>query len=239
MNAANPREHRTERWTPPPAAGTVGPIVTDRDGIANAKARLRRVVLDALAGLAPDRRRADAVLVTRYLVGLVPVAGAGTILAFLSMPTEVDTWPMIRWAWRRGKRIAVPRILAAGANAAGSADVQRMEAVHLAPADVPRAADHPSVRPDAYGILTVPGAPAVPASAIDVVLVPSVAIDRRGNRLGRRGGYYDRFLAQPDLRAARIAPALGPQLVDRVPVEAHDVPVDRVVTPAGVLRFER
>jgi len=228
-----------ERWTPTSPAGTVGPIVTERDGIANAKSRLRREILDALAALAPNRRCAESVLVTRRLVGLVPVAGARTILAFLSMPTEIDTWPIIRWAWRHGRRVAVPRIRTGGANAPQAPGVQHMEATLLTPVEVPRAVDHPAVRPGPYGILMVPDAPAVPASEIDVVLVPSVAVDRYGNRLGRRGGYYDRFLAQADLRAGRIAPALGPQVVDRVPVEAHDVPVDMVVTAAGVRRFER
>jgi len=222
--------------------------VTERDGIGNAKARLRREVLDVLARLSPDQRLADGILVTRHLVRLIPVAEAGTIMVFLSMPPEVDTWPLIRWAWRRGKRIAVPRLVRNTPDAEAGARVQSMVAVRLAPADVARAADHPAVRsllppdayaPGAYGILTVPGAPVVPPGEIGVVLVPSVAIDRRGNRLGRGGGCYDRFLAQPDLRAARIAPAFASQVVDHVPTDAHDVPVDRVVTAGGVLRFER
>ncbi|MBL7140298.1 MAG: 5-formyltetrahydrofolate cyclo-ligase [Planctomycetes bacterium] len=213
--------------------------MAERDGIVNAKARLRREILDGLARLSPDERLAAGILVTRHLVRLIPVAEADTIMVFLSMPTEVDTWPLIRWAWRCGKRIAVPRLGRNTPNAEAGARVQSMAAVHLPPAGAARAAGHPAVRPGAFGILTVPDAPVVPTGDIDVVLVPCVAVDRRGNRLGRGGGYYDRFLSQPDLRAARIVPAFRPQVVDHVPTDERDVPVDMVVTAGEVLRFER
>jgi 5,10-methenyltetrahydrofolate synthetase len=66
----------------------------------------------------------------------------------------------------------------------------------------------------------------------DTILVPGVAFDRRGGRLGRGGGFYDRFLAQwPDVR--RVGIAFSEQLVAAVPREIHDVPVDAVVTEDG------
>jgi 5-formyltetrahydrofolate cyclo-ligase len=66
-----------------------------------------------------------------------------------------------------------------------------------------------------------------------VVLVPGVAFDSAGGRLGRGGGFYDRFLATPGLRARRIAVCFACQVVDRVPVEPHDAEVDAIVTEDG------
>lgn len=96
------------------------------------------------------------------------------------------------------------------------------------------------LQPGRFGIL-VPSAPAGAAERIsdaDLVLVPAVAVDRSGNRLGRGGGYYDRSLAlvRP---GTRILAILDPEdVLDHVPVEPHDHAVHGVVTPGEVLDFE-
>lgn len=74
--------------------------------------------------------------------------------------------------------------------------------------------------------------PALP----DVVVVPAVAFSRDGHRLGQGGGWYDRFLARvrPDCRTVGVA--FREQLVDELPLEPHDVALDRVVTDAGIAR---
>jgi 5-formyltetrahydrofolate cyclo-ligase len=213
--------------------------VADSSDRADAKARVRRQVAAALARLSPDRRRAAAIAVVRHLQTLPAVTEAGTVMAFLSLPTEIDTWPVIRWAWDCGKRVAIPRVDEAQAGAAGREAVRTMAPVLLEPADAASAAAHPAVRPGAFGILTAPDAPLVPAGEIDVVLVPCTAVDRRGNRLGKGGGFYDRFLARPEVRAVRIAPAFGEQVLGAVPVGERDKPVDMIVTEDGVLRFNR
>lgn len=205
---------------------------TDR---ADAKARLRRDVAAALARLRADRRRRAGIAAARRLALLPAVAEAGTLMAFLSLPTEIDTWPAIRWAWNAGKRVAVPRMEAAP----GAGAVRTMAPVRLEPADVTSVSDHPALRPGAFGILTAPEAPVVPPEEIDVVLVPCMAVDRRGNRLGKGGGYYDGFLARPEVRAVRIALALREQVLDAVPVGEGDEPMDRIVTEDEVLRFDR
>ena len=71
---------------------------------------------------------------------------------------------------------------------------------------------------------------------VDLVLVPGVAFDRQGNRLGYGGGYYDRFLQQ--CAAPRVALAFATQLVDHVPTEPHDLRVHAVVTDEEVIRIE-
>lgn len=83
-----------------------------------------------------------------------------------------------------------------------------------------------------------PGAPWLPASAVStagVVLVPALAVDRRGVRLGRGGGFYDRTLAlcRPD--AKLVAVVRDSEILDEVPGEPHDIPVTHALTPAGGL----
>jgi 5-formyltetrahydrofolate cyclo-ligase len=213
--------------------------VADSSEPADAKARARRKVAAALVALSPGRRRAAGIAVARHLEALPAVAEAGTVMVFLSLPTEIDTWPVIRWAWDRGKRVAVPRIQPGrGGNDTPVRD-RPMVPVLLAAADVASVSAHPAVRPGAFGILTAPQAPTVPPEEIDVVLVPCQAVDRKGNRLGRGGGFYDRFLAGPGMRAVRIAPALKEQVLDAVPVTERDEPMDMIVTEGEVLRFHR
>lgn len=76
----------------------------------------------------------------------------------------------------------------------------------------------------------------VPPEQLDALVVPGVAFDRRGHRLGYGGGHFDRLLARVRPGTVVVGVAFGVQVVDAVPREAHDVPVDVVVTEAGALR---
>ncbi|HEY5663063.1 MAG TPA: 5-formyltetrahydrofolate cyclo-ligase [Ilumatobacter sp.] len=76
-------------------------------------------------------------------------------------------------------------------------------------------------------------APPDDPGAIDVVIVPGLAFTRRGDRLGQGGGWYDRVLAGVRDDCVTIGVAFAPQLVDELPVEPHDRPVDLVVTEHG------
>ncbi|MDE6243728.1 MAG: 5-formyltetrahydrofolate cyclo-ligase, partial [Muribaculaceae bacterium] len=67
---------------------------------------------------------------------------------------------------------------------------------------------------------------------MELIVVPAVAYDRRGNRLGRGKGYYDRLLATT--KASKIGVAYEFQVVDDIPAESHDVPVDIVITENGI-----
>jgi 5-formyltetrahydrofolate cyclo-ligase len=70
----------------------------------------------------------------------------------------------------------------------------------------------------------------VPPMKIDLIVTPGLAFDARGSRLGRGGGFYDRFLAEPQLVAARVGIALDEQIVDAVPTDSWDVSMHAVVT---------
>jgi 5-formyltetrahydrofolate cyclo-ligase len=154
---------------------------------------------------------------------------AELVLAFLSMPGEIDTEPLIGAARRAGKAVAVPRI---------EGDLLRF---HLVPADagpLPR---------DRWGIpVPDPSWPPAPVSGAPgggpmLIVVPGLAFDRRGNRLGRGKGFYDRFLAGLETarhgRFTAIGLCLSVQVVEEVPTDAQDRPVDGVATDAETMMF--
>jgi 5-formyltetrahydrofolate cyclo-ligase len=203
--------------------------------VTSAKADLRRQVRARLAALTPQRRREAGAAVARRLAALPAVAAARTVLVFISLPTELDTWPIIRWAWAVGNRVAVPRVEGPpGAPPAGRTIVP----VLLPPSAAAAPASHPSLASGAYGILEpVAACEVLPLAEIDVILAPCLAIDRAGRRLGKGGGFFDRMLADVRLRATVIVVAMAEQVVDEVPVAPHDRPVPLAVTDAEVLRF--
>jgi 5-formyltetrahydrofolate cyclo-ligase len=90
--------------------------------------------------------------------------------------------------------------------------------------------------PGVFGILEPRGSEVVEPGAIDFVLVPARGFDRQGNRLGRGGGYYDRYMSHPDFHAIRCGIAFAAQVLDAIPHDAHDLPVEVLVTEEGVLR---
>ena len=72
---------------------------------------------------------------------------------------------------------------------------------------------------------------------VDLVVIPGVAYDSAGNRIGYGGGYYDRLLSQTEKKLLVVAPAFEEQIVDQIPAEEHDVKVDIIVTDKRILRI--
>ena len=176
---------------------------------------------------------------TERVKHLAAVQSARTLMTYLSLPTEIDTWPIIRWAWREGKRVLVPRIEPGPPGVETPMRERRMAAVALRPAEIDSVAKHPDVRTGPLGILEVGGAEPTPPSEIDVILAPCQAVDRSGNRLGKGGGFFDRFLADSAVRAKRIVLAFHVQVLDEVPVEPCDQRVEMAVTDAEILSFNK
>lgn len=154
-------------------------------------------------------------------------ARCDVLLTFLSMPHEVDTSPMIAAALAQGKSVAVPRI--------EGGDIHFL----LLPgetADLPR---------DAWGIpVPDPAWTQLDLSRFSrpLMAAPGLAFDRRGNRLGRGKGFYDRFLAAARAAAPRllvIGVGLDEQVVRDVPHTPADVPLDGVVTDREVVLVAR
>lgn len=145
---------------------------------------------------------------------------ARCVMVFAPLPWEINVMPLALVALECGVQVCVPRV-----------DWDRRQMVPALVKDW--AAD---LLPDRHGLLNPrPDAPVAPVESIDAVLVPGLAFDREGRRLGRGGGYYDRLLSDPRLRAVRLGVGFSVQVVDTVPVGAHDCSVEWVVTDLGVI----
>ena len=77
----------------------------------------------------------------------------------------------------------------------------------------------------------------VSAADVDLMIVPALAIDQKGNRLGKGKGFYDRYLSTLEAPPALVAVVYDEELVEHIPAEAHDQPVDAVVTPTQTVHF--
>jgi 5-formyltetrahydrofolate cyclo-ligase len=183
---------------------------------------LRETMLAARLRLGPDERAARSRAACDRLVALPEFRAARCVALYASIGAEVDTGPIARAGAAAGKQLAWPRL------AAGS---RQLEFAACAPEDLltgPRGTREPP-----------PAAPPVPLDALDLVVVPGVAFDELGWRLGRGGGYYDATLAALPVHVLRVALAFDLQLVPAVPGEAHDAAVHLVVTEARLVRAPR
>ncbi|MFE2055351.1 5-formyltetrahydrofolate cyclo-ligase [Streptomyces sp. NPDC056465] len=190
------------------------------------KQLLRRELLAARRLLTSEDVRTAAAVLASAAGDLPELAGARTVAAYVSVGREPGTHALLDTLRARGVRVLLPVLMADN-----DLDWAAFEgAEHLVPAG--------------RGLLEPDGARLGPQAVLDAdaVLLPGLAVDGRGMRLGRGGGSYDRVLAR--LAAGGARPALVVLLYDgevvaRVPEEPHDHPVDAVVTPAGARRFPR
>ncbi|MFF2651843.1 5-formyltetrahydrofolate cyclo-ligase [Streptomyces sp. NPDC058045] len=192
------------------------------------KRTLRRRFLSVRNRCTEDDVRAAAEVVARQALDLPELAAAGTVAAYVSVGSEPGTGPLLDALYARGVRVLLPVLLP---------DNDLDWAPYEGPGSLV-----PVRRPGLMELLEPAGGRLGPAAvlAADAVLLPGLAVDAHGTRLGRGGGSYDRVLAR--LAAAGTGPALvvllyDAEVVERLPAEAHDRPVDAVVTPGGVHRF--
>lgn len=191
----------------------------------------RREVLQVRNGLTADDVQAHADALARRALALPELAEARTVAAYVSVGSEPGTLALLDALRARGVRVLLPALLPDNDLAWG---------VYRGP-DSLLPAEHGGGR---MTLLEPAGERLRPRAVTetDAVLLPGLCVDSRGMRLGRGGGSYDRVLAR--LERARVRPALVVllydwEVVERVPQEPHDRPVDAVVTPSGVRRFGR
>ena len=178
-------------------------------------------------GTALDTVRADrgAVSHTAQLVALATAVGARSVACFVSVRGEPDTAGFLAWAHAAGVRVMLPRSLSDGL----------LEWVSFTPGGFTQGAfDIPE-----------PVGPAIPPGALasaDLLLIPAAAVDINGMRLGWGRGFFDRQLAALSRNGPGTAPPVyavvwEDEVLDSVPTEPHDVPVDGAVTEVRALHF--
>ena len=182
------------------------------------KGELRRAVRAQEAAIPEETLRASGAAICEKVLELPEFAVAKTVFCFVGVGREVDTAPILRRVLAEGKRLCVPLCLGRG--------VMELRAVTRLD----------ELTPGAYGIPEPPAhSPAVPPHEVDLAVLPCVTCSAAGGRLGRGGGYYDRFLAQYEGPAAALCRAA--LLQEELPLEPHDRPVSMVVTETNILRF--
>lgn len=182
------------------------------------KRSLRLLACELRDALPAEARAAAAEAVARRLASLPELAAARTVLGYAATASEIDPAAALAHLRSLGTRVAYPRVEGAGALSL-------------------RVADPRDLAPGAYGIPEPPpGAEKVPPAEVDAVIVPGIAFDTACSRLGHGAGYYDRLLAGLRSSTTLIGVAFDAQVLDRIPVEAHDVPMDVLVTPSLVIR---
>ncbi|HEY4329617.1 MAG TPA: 5-formyltetrahydrofolate cyclo-ligase, partial [Phycisphaerae bacterium] len=167
------------------------------------KNQLRAQMKVFLAGLSPAQRHANSVAACHQLLATREFKNAQMIMIFLSMPTEVETSTLAVKAWQACKSVAVPRV---------DWESKRMEPVEIRSLDVGMKTTGPGVGGGGGGVREPVTGTTVPLGLIDMIVVPGMAFDRRGYRVGRGRGFYDRFLSQQDFQGIRCALCFQEQL---------------------------
>lgn len=190
------------------------------ENISARKKFLRREINLRLKTLSQEERvKFSRAVVEKFLASTV-YKNSAVIMAYLSTAEEIQLNEFISTALDDGKILAVPFI-----------ERREMQAVRLPNLD--------ALEVGAYKILTVKRdiRKIIDAEKIDCVITPGLAFDAEYNRLGKGGGYYDKFLSRA-VNAKKIALAYDCQLVEKVPIEPNDLKVDAVITPTKILEGE-
>ncbi len=188
------------------------------------KKKIRDEIREQVMRLSPEWVAWASERVQEFVLGMEELQAAGRVCVYLAMPREVQTKAIVATCLAAGKELYVPAF--------------REEKCRYEPALY----EGGTLVAGRHGALE-PAEPAwleddFRAGGIDFVIVPGLAFDRNGARLGRGGGHYDRFLGTKLLRAAfRLGLAFGFQLVDAVPCDAHDERMNAMCTEEDVCRF--
>ena len=180
------------------------------------KGQLRTTLIRRLKQQEEHERRRSSEEIWRKVIRLTAFRRARTVCCYVALPYEVQTWRMIEEMLIRGKRVVVPLAQ------------PRTKQLLLSEVRDPTT----ELARGAFGVRE-PVASArrpVPVRELDLVLVPGIAFDRQGHRLGHGHGYFDRLLARIPKAIPTIGLAFRFQLHDRLPTAAHDLAVSRVLT---------
>ena len=163
-----------------------------------------------------EGRGEKSILIKKTLFSLPEFQKAGTILFYSSIKSEVETMTMIETALLLGKRVVLPAI-----NKSSQAlDLFEVKSIS-------------ELSKGVFGIPEPQKIFPVEKEEIELAVLPGIVFDRRGYRIGYGYGYYDRLLK--DLKIPRIGIAFEPQIIDAIPSEPHDVPVNKIISENRII----
>lgn len=180
---------------------------------------VRNKGIEARLALPPHSVREKSEKIMERLFSLDDFIGASTVMFYIDMRNEVETKSAVERAFDMGKRVIVPKVKKGyGLLAIEIHSLKELE-------------------PGTFGVLEPVKNEEIPLEDIDLVVVPGVAFNEMGFRLGYGGGYYDNFLPKLRKDAKKVAVAFDMQLVEDLPTEPHDVRMDMIVTETKLHKF--
>lgn len=179
------------------------------------KRSLRKEILAQRNELPEEAVAEKSQRIRKRLLALAEFKKAKVVMFYVAKDKEVRTERIIRESLRMGKRVAVP--------------LSRVEERNLIPLLL---TDYGELIPGAYGILEPEKKchRPIPLKNLELIIVPGVAFDRQGQRLGFGGGFYDNFLGKVPANIPRLGLAFELQMVEELPVGGNDAPVDGIIT---------
>jgi 5-formyltetrahydrofolate cyclo-ligase len=183
------------------------------------KRKLRERVIDERLQLLPEEVKEKSGKIMAKLLSTEDYKKAKAVMFYVDMRNEVMTKDAIEKTLANGKRVVVPKVKKGYGLLA--IEIQGLE----------------ELLPGTFGVLEPTEKEEIALKDIDVVVVPGVAFDRKGHRIGYGGGYYDNFLPRLRPDAKRIAVAFEMQMKHSIPIESHDVKMDMIITEEMVYTF--
>ncbi|MEA3485271.1 MAG: 5-formyltetrahydrofolate cyclo-ligase [Candidatus Aerophobetes bacterium] len=189
------------------------------------KALLRKRILSLRRSLSYEETGRKSDKVKERLFGLSVFYEARVILFYLSLPDEVQTQQMIKVALKLNKIVGVPLVKLKERDILPVELKSFNEGLTVGPLGIPQPEE------GRYQPLSL--------NKIDLVIIPGIVFDARGNRIGFGMGFYDRFLKRISSRARAVALAFELQLVSTIPSQLHDIQVDYIITEKRVIKCKR
>lgn len=177
------------------------------------KAELRKTSRQRKKQLTAEDKKNAEIAVLEKLESCKEFQAAKRILAYYSLPDELPTIQLLT-RWNKEKEIFLPRVNG------DYLDIARFEPG--------------STEEGAFSIQEPTGSELTTVDTIDLLIIPAVGYDRKGNRLGRGKGYYDRLLK--DAACPKIGIIYDCQLFENIPTESHDIPVDLIITEKEIIK---
>ncbi len=184
------------------------------------KSEIRKQALRKRDSISENIRKEKGAHIMHRVFNLPEFKKAKTIFFYASFRSEVDTIKMIKASLGMGKKIILPKVDREN-SALRLYEIKGLEELSEGYMKILE----PSVSEDRLRNL----------NDVDLIIIPGAAFDASGNRLGYGAGYYDKLLSKMKKKIPVIAPAYEEQIVEKIPIERHDIKADKVVTDKRVI----